>query len=159
MFPGLPNPLHELTFEHAGWLIAALILIFWLLGTFRRWLKTALERRRMRLRQRRAQRGEHDARALLKSHGFQLLDSQVQHTWTIHVDDQPVEITLIADHIVQRKRKRFVAEVKTGSAAPSIRTASTRRQLLEYSVAFDCDGVLLVDMEARTVHEIHFFDR
>lgn len=113
----------------------------------------------MRIRQRRAQRGEKDARAVLKSHGFQLIDSQVQHTWTIHVDDQPIEITLVADHIVQRKRKRFVAEVKTGAAAPSIRTASTRRQLLEYSVAFDCDGVLLVDMEARTVHEIHFFDR
>jgi hypothetical protein len=51
-----------------------------------------------------------------------------------------------------------VAEVKSGKLAPRIETAATRRQLLEYRVAFDVDGVLLVDEEAGRVSEIVFFD-
>jgi len=46
--------------------------------------------------------------------------------------------------------------VKTGAHAPRIETSATRRQILEYRVAFDVDGVVLVDAEAGSVHEITF---
>ncbi len=49
-----------------------------------------------------------------------------------------------------------MAEVKTGAAAPQLSTAATRRQLLEYRVAFDVDGVLLVDAEAGRVQRVVF---
>jgi hypothetical protein len=49
-----------------------------------------------------------------------------------------------------------VVEVKTGALAPKIETSATRRQMLEYRVAFDVDGVLLVDAESGTVHEVTF---
>jgi hypothetical protein len=49
-----------------------------------------------------------------------------------------------------------VAEVKTGTLAPRIETATTRRQLLEYRVAFAVDGVLLVDADAGTVRRVEF---
>jgi hypothetical protein len=50
----------------------------------------------------------------------------------------------------------LVAEVKTGEAAPSLATAATRRQLLEYHVAFAADGVLLVCPERGAIHRIEF---
>ena len=50
----------------------------------------------------------------------------------------------------------FVAEVKTGDEAPRMSTAATRRQLLEYHVAFDVDGVLLVCPELGTIQRIEF---
>ena len=49
-----------------------------------------------------------------------------------------------------------MAEVKTGRLAPRLETSATRRQLLEYRVAFDVDGVLLVDVDAGRVHSLEF---
>ena len=65
-------------------------------------------------------------------------------------------IVVRADLLVSRGARRFVAEVKTGARAPRIETAATRRQLLEYAVAYDVDGVLLVDMEEHTISEVEF---
>ena len=65
-------------------------------------------------------------------------------------------IALRADLLVERGGRRYVAEVKTGEAAPSLATAATRRQLLEYLIAYRVDGVLLVDAERGSVHEVEF---
>src|SRR5690349_15073624 len=54
------------------------------------------------------------------------------------------------------KGELLVAEVKTGDEAPSVTTAATRRQLLEYHVAFGADGVLLVCPERKAIHRIVF---
>ena len=61
-----------------------------------------------------------------------------------------------ADFVVVRRGRRYVAEVKTGQAAPDIAAPATRRQLLEYRCAFGVDGVLLVDAEAGRVHAVDF---
>ncbi|HET9625604.1 MAG TPA: hypothetical protein VFP84_29760, partial [Kofleriaceae bacterium] len=52
--------------------------------------------------------------------------------------------------------ERLVAEVKTGEVAPRLATAATRRQLLEYLVAFGVDGVLLVCPELGTIQRVAF---
>ena len=36
------------------------------------------------------------------------------------------------------------------------RHTATRRQLLEYALAYDVDGVLLVDMTAGRLHQVEF---
>jgi hypothetical protein len=61
-----------------------------------------------------------------------------------------------ADYVVGVSGRRYVAEVKTGVFAPRLETAATRRQLLEYRIAFDVDGVLLVDAETERVRLIEF---
>ena len=100
--------------------------------------------------------GEVDAESLVKKHGYDIIDRQVETTWTIRVDGEPVEINLRADLILRRDGKRFVADVKTGKGAPRITTASTRRQLLEYLFAYPVDGVLLIDMESRDIKQVDF---
>ena len=100
--------------------------------------------------------GEVDAESLVKKHGYDIIDRQVETTWTIRVDDEPVEINLRADLILTRDGKRLLADVKTGKSAPRIATASTRRQLLEYLYAYPVDGVLLVDMESRYIKQVDF---
>jgi len=71
--------------------------------------------------------------------------------WTVHADGEPMEVSLRADLLVTRNGRRYVAEVKTGRAAPRLDCAATRRQLLEYRIAFGVDGVLLVDAESDRV--------
>lgn len=72
------------------------------------------------------------------------------------VDGRHRPVELRADYLVRRGSERFVAEVKTGRVAPCLATAATRRQLLEYRLAYAADGVLLVDMAQRRIHEVVF---
>ena len=121
-------------------------------GALRRWL----ERRRGRKRQARALRGERHAEKLLDRLGYTVRERQAATTWSITCDDAVHEVPLRADLIVERDGQRFVAEVKTGRTAPRLNTAATRRQLLEYRVAYEVDGVLLVDAEAGRVMHVIF---
>lgn len=121
-------------------------------GALRRWL----ERRRARRRQSRALRGERHAEKLLDRLGYTVRARQAAITWSITCDDAVHEVPLRADLIVERDGQRFVAEVKTGRTAPRLNTAATRRQLLEYRVAYEVDGVLLVDAEAGRVMHVTF---
>ena len=137
-----------------GALLAALI-VGWLV-----WLAVAIRRRlatwRRSRRGKAAHRAELRARDLLEDEGFRPVEDQARQSWQILVDDEPLEIDLIADWIVERDGQRFVVEVKTGEHAPSISHAATRRQLLEYHHAYDVDGIYLLDMTNRRLRRIHF---
>ena len=56
-----------------------------------------------------------------------------------------------ADYLVERRGRRYLAEVKTGAHAPRLDLPATRRQILEYGLAFQTSGVLLVDADAERV--------
>ncbi len=118
------------------------------------WLRTQIRRVHVLRRSRRALAGEYAAQGLLQNHGYTLVQSQATHRWHLELDGQPVPIDLRADYIVRRGARTLVAEVKTGAVAPNITHAPTRRQLLEYMLAFDVDGVLLVNVEDGAVQEV-----
>ncbi len=131
------------------WLLAlaALALAWW-------WARTAIARGNAQ-RGRVARRAEVAAERLLERLGFVVEDRQVHGTFDLLVDGAPVEVSCRADLVVRRRRRRFIAEVKTGRGADPAHP-DTRRQLLEYQLAFAVDGVLLVDMEGRRVMEVGF---
>lgn len=103
-----------------------------------------------------AKRGEAAAERLLRRQGYRIEDRQVTGRWTLLVDGDPVEVTCRADLLVRRRRRRFVAEVKSGTVGARATAPHTRRQLLEYRTVFAVDGVLLVDMVHRRIHEVSF---
>lgn len=138
------------------WLVAALLA---LVAGWQSVRLAWLARRpgaRARARTRRARRGERDAEALLRRLGYRLLERQPQARWDIEVDGRARTVELRADLVVARRGRRLIAEVKTGRLAPRLDHPATRRQLLEYRLAFGVDGVLLVDMEHGRVHEVRF---
>ena len=96
------------------------------------------------------------AEALLRRLGFTILGRQVGGGYGLGVDGERLEVDVRADYVVEANGRRYVAEVKTGVFAPRIETAATRRQLLEYRIAFDVDGVLLVDAEQERVQLVEF---
>lgn len=136
-------------------IIATLILLLVAQNSWM-WLGRLGRRRSARRRSRRAVRGEAEAKSMVERHGYKIVEEQAERTWTIHVDGEPLQINLRADLVLTRDGRRFVADVKTGKGAPRISTASTRRQLIEYAFAYPVDGVLLVDMENRTLHSVDF---
>ena len=138
------------------WLLAALVVsagaaivqtgrLAWA-GAGRRW--------RLRRRWARARRGERDAELWLRRAGFTIAGRQVRAELSYAVDGSPSAVEVRADLMVERGGRRFVAEVKTGARAPRPTHVETRRQLLEYAHAFDADGLLLVNAERGTIHEI-----
>ena len=139
-----------------GWWVASALVVWLGLRSVRAKWRRGRGARTLRARARRAQRAEQQAAGVLRSHGYQILGEQVDHSWQVGVGDDTLMVSLRADYLVRRGRRRFVAEVKTGALAPSVETAATRRQLLEYRLAYPVDGILLVDMEAITVEEITF---
>ena len=143
MIPDLPSSV---------WIAAfAVVLALFLLQTARLALARAGRAAAARRRVRRAIEGEHHAEPLLRRAGYEVLDRQVPARWTVFADGEPLEVALRADLLVARDGRTYVAEVKTGRLAPRLDHAPTRRQLLEYRVAFGVDGVLLVDAEAERV--------
>lgn len=136
--------------------VAALGVAFGVTQTLRLWLRGALTRHAFRARCAHATRGEARAEGLLSGRGYEILGRQATGSWTVRVDGSDVPVEVRADYLVERGGRRFVAEVKTGHAAPRIQSSATRRQLLEYRFAFEVDGVLLVDAEADTVREVVF---
>ena len=143
--------------------IAAAVLALWLARVVRAWRASWIARRRAA----RAGRGEDRAARLLAAAGYLVVERQARVAWAPLVDGEPFAVELRADYLCTRADERnraggshgdrlFVAEVKTGDDATSLSTAATRRQLLEYYVAFAADGVLLVCPERGTIEQVEF---
>jgi hypothetical protein len=128
--------------------LLALVLARWL----RDWRGSARARRRAA----RALAGEEAAAALLARAGYRVVARQATAWWAPLLDGEPHETEVRADYLVEAGGERLVAEVKTGEEAPRLATAATRRQLLEYLVAFEADGVLLVCPERGAIHRVEF---
>jgi len=143
------------------------LLVAWLLGALAalvlaRWLGRWRGSARARRRSARALAGEAAAAALLERAGYRIVARQATARWAPLLDGEPQELEVRADYLVEGGGERLVAEVKTGDEAPRLETAATRRQLLEYLIAFEADGVLLVcpergDRRARgVIHRVEF---
>jgi hypothetical protein len=122
----------------------AVLVAAWL-GT--RWWRSLRARRRMA----RALRGERDAERILAASGFIVEARQARGVMRYELDGRRAGAEVRCDLLVRRGTRRYVAEVKTGALAPRLEHAPTRRQLIEYHLAFDVDGVLLVEPEASRV--------
>ena len=135
--------------------VCAAVLVA-LLFLARDWWNGGRTGRRLHAQRARADRGEETAESLLMTLGWSIEGRQVSARYDLRVNGRPTPVLVRADLLVRRGGKRYVAEVKTGRLAPRIETSSTRRQLLEYRIAFAVDGVLLVDAEAERVSFIEF---
>jgi len=137
--------------NHLLWGLVGLVLLLLLL-----WRRAATRTRRGNVRRgNRARRLEVQAERLLKRRGFAVVDRQVTLDWPMDVDGERVQARLRLDLLVERRGLVYAAEVKSGGAVRAT-SPETRRQLLEYRLACDVDGVLLVDMEASVIREVRF---
>ena len=92
---------------------------------------------------------------LLAAEGYRVLEVQPRAVTEVDVDGETVVFDLRLDAIVKRGKTRYIAEFKTGASA-HVGHRATRRQLLEYAVAFPDHGVLLVDATDGTLCEVSF---
>ncbi len=130
-----------------------------LLGLLVLW-QSGRSRRRARRIQRRGKAGEEQAVALMSRAGYEVVAAQHGGAFAVEADGELWTFSLRADFLVRRRRdgRFFIAEVKTGEFAPRLSHGPTRRQLLEYSLAYRdrACGVLLVAPELGEVTCVRF---
>jgi Holliday junction resolvase len=141
----------------AFWGAIALLVLGLVLGgaltlRARRWNESRVSRARTK----RGLRGERVAERLLAKRGYKVIARQVAGSYQVDVDGEAREVSLNADLLVARHGRSLIAEVKTGAQRPRFEHPDTRRQLLEYQLAFGGDGILLVDPEREEVREVRF---
>lgn len=103
----------------------------------------------------RAKAAEKKAVVLLQKWGYTIIDVQLREKVVITIDGKPHESTIRADILVRKGFKRYIVEVKTGQqTSPTL--PNVRRQLLEYWLVYQPDGMLLLDMEKEVLKEICF---
>jgi len=136
-------------------LLAATALL--VLQTFRLWVRGRVERRRAKRARTLGRQGERDAKRLLKKGSYRIEAEQPTGRLAYAVDGKAREAVLRPDFLVRHGRRRFVADAKKGADATDVAKRETRRQLLEYALAFPkVDGVLLVDTERSAIAEVAF---
>lgn len=133
-------------------LILALILSACVLFFFPR-TRTRLRRRR---RLTRARKGEAEAIQFFEDQGYTIVDMQQKKTLVTWINGNPRYHNLMADFVVKKGGKTYIVEVKTGKQPPRPTSADTRRELLEYFLAYRPYGILVVDLQKKTMHTIAF---
>ena len=130
--------------------LLAVVALLWARWRDGRWSRAS------RRRNAEALDGEQAALVLLEAAGFRVVERQPWGRIEVDVDGEREEIDVRADLLVEDEAGTWVAEVKTGRLAADLRHGPTRRQLLEYRLAFDVEGVILVDVLAGRVVEVAF---
>lgn len=110
---------------------------------------------RMKRRFKRGEIAEKNAVKFLRHRGYKILAAQLQETIVVYVDGQPEKSTVRADFLVRKGWKKYIVEVKSGQQG-TVKLPNVRRQLLEYKLVYQPDGILLLDMEHRNLQEIRF---
>jgi hypothetical protein len=129
-------------------LVIGIIILRQFLKWFTRW--------RLIKQGRIARSAETEAEQFLIDLGYKIVGRQCRAPLEVYMDGCKIEAYVQADLLVEKDKKVFVAEVKSGQEAVRITNSGTRRQLLEYYVTYRPEGILLVDMFNRKVHLVEF---
>ena len=111
---------------------------------------------KLRHQSKKAKRAERLAMKILSEHGYTVLAEQKRVPIVTKIDGRKYKNHVAADFIVKKNGLKYVVDVKTGKQTERPTAADIRRQLLEYYLIYHVDGVLLVDMENKTIRNVEF---
>ena len=153
--PGSPTILVHTLLRPALTVLAVLLLAMLVVGLLWSFLQTRARKRRARSAADRGRAAERDAPAALERRGYRVLGRHPEGRLDWELDGEVLTARVEADLLVSRDGRRYVVEVKTGRGTRPTRR-ETRRQLLEYALAYDVDGVLLLDADADRLYDVAF---
>ncbi len=99
---------------------------------------------------------EKEAEKILIKNGYTIIDRQKSKPLFITVGDKIHRYSVRIDYLVKKKGKVYVVEVKSGEKIPYITNRETRRQMLEYYLAYQPRGILLLNMKNKSISEVKF---
>ena len=103
-----------------------------------------------------SKRAEKKAEKWLKRNGFQIIDKQLSRPLIIQSGKTQHRYLIRTDFLVKKGSRKYIVEVKSGQKNSYITNRETRRQLLEYFLAYQSYGIILFDMEHKKFSEVKF---
>jgi Holliday junction resolvase-like predicted endonuclease len=111
---------------------------------------------RLRKRFSKSRQAEKEAEKILKKNGYAIIDAQQSKPLLVTIGDKIHRYLVRIDYLVRRRGKVYVVEVKSGEKTPYITNRETRRQMLEYYLAYQPSGILLLNMKNKRISEVKF---
>ena len=134
-------------------LIALLTVIVVFLG--HKEVRRMLSRRRVKRKAEYGRQAENEAGELLIDLGYRLIEQHPSVPYIWQLDGEEMSVNATPDWRVKKDGRTYLVEVKTGGQA-NPKSAAIRRQLLEYFLYGNADGVLFVHGESGSVHHVEF---
>jgi Holliday junction resolvase-like predicted endonuclease len=103
-----------------------------------------------------SKRAEKKAEIWLKRKGFHIIEKQQSRPLIIKTGKTSHRYLIRTDFLVKKGGQKYVVEVKSGRKNSKITNRETRRQLLEYFLAYQACGIILFDMDSKKFTEVKF---
>lgn len=103
-----------------------------------------------------SKKAEKTAEKWLKRNGFQIVEKQQSRPLIIQTGQTRHRYSIRTDFLVKKGGQKYIVEVKSGQKNSQITNRDTRRQLLEYFLAYQSHGIILFDMEHKKFLEVKF---
>jgi len=122
------------------------------------YIKTSNWLRTKRLKQRfsKSRQAEKEAEKILRKKGYVIIEVQKCKPLLITIGDKIHRYLVRIDYLVRKRGKVYVVEVKSGEKIPYITNRETRRQMLEYYLAYQPSGIILLNMKNKSISEVKF---
>ncbi len=120
-------------------------------------IRDLINNRKAKKRSVTSKRAEKKAERWLKRNGFQIMEKQQSRPLIIQIGETCHRYLIRTDFLVKKGGRKYIVEVKSGQKNSRITHRDTRRQLLEYLLAFKSYGIILFDMERKKFSEVKFF--
>ena len=135
--------------------ILILVLFVLVLGLGAKEVRRAYHRWRIKKKAEYGRHAEEQVGDRLRALGYELVQQHPSVPYAWHLDGEEMQVSAVPDWLVSKDGKTYLVEVKTGGQA-NPRAASIRRQLLEYFLYGNADGVLFVHGHSGAIHEVEF---
>lgn len=115
-----------------------------------------LRAKKLRKRFSKSRQAEKEAEKILRKNGYTIIDAQKSKPLLLTIGDKIHRYLVRIDYLARKRGKVFVVEVKSGEKIPYITNRETRRQMLEYYLAYQPCGILLLNMKNKSISEVKF---
>ena len=115
-----------------------------------------LRAKRLRKRFSKSRQAEKEAEKILRKNGYTIIDVQKSKPLLITIGDKIHRYLVRIDYLARKRGRVYVVEVKSGEKIPYITNRETRRQMLEYYLAYQPSGILLLNMKNKSISEVKF---
>ncbi|GGI95829.1 hypothetical protein GCM10010885_01880 [Alicyclobacillus cellulosilyticus] len=97
------------------------------------------------------------ARAWLEQRGYHIVREGARAEWIGYVDARAFRKVLVADFLVAKGPRRYVVKLSNPmQPGPPMNGSRLREDVYPLAVAFAANGVLWMDPDRQTVHEMDF---